>query len=208
MANLFTGIPIVFLARLLTAQVDVGETGLFAGRDAASIKTDIHHIRLAANGTTVLHYQLQNLGDTPLLASDVDGGGAMLRVVIRDANGVTIPQSLSQDAAVYGLTKLQILKEFWFVIPKGHSTGSTIEVNPGAYRGMKVGSRYAVSLHLSSQPDKEITREGLESVAARGTRILNGEFESEPVWITVEPPCCNERNREEMGKRKREKKKL
>jgi hypothetical protein len=167
------------------------EEMLFAGGEAVQIKVAIRHLRLPANASFSLPYQIQNIGDSPLLVSDTDGAGAVFRVVVRDAAGAEIQAKMASDSFGYGATKLQRLARFWFVIPKGHWSGSEVNMNLAGYKSIKVGSRYAVSLHLSSQPDTDITRGDIETIAPLNTRILKGEFDSEPIWITVKPPCCD-----------------
>lgn len=167
------------------------DNGFFAANSAARIEVTVRPLKLPANGRIRVRYQIHNLGQSPLLASDSDAGGAFLRLVVRDEDGKEIPSGTSSDEFFYGkLTSAQKLARFWFVIPKCHFAGSSFEVNLGGTPTIKAGARYALSLRLSSDPDSRITRDDIETVAPNGTRVLKGQFESDPVWITTEPACC------------------
>ncbi len=163
----------------------------FAAAGAARIEAIVSPLKIPADGRIRVRYQISNLGQSPLLASDSDLAGAFMRLVVRDSDGKEIPSGTSSDASFYGkLTSAQKLARFWFVIPKGHFAGSSFEVDLGGKPKIKAGARYALSVRLISEPDSRITRDDIETVAPNGTRVLKGQFESDPVWITTEPACC------------------
>lgn len=166
------------------------DNSFFAASSAARLDVTVNPLKLPANGRIRVCYQIHNLGQSPLLASESDVAGAFLRLVIQDEDGKEIPSGMSTDAVFFGkLTSAQKLARFWFVILRNHFAGSCFDADLGGPK-LKARARYAVSLLLTSDPDSMITREDLETVAPPGTRILKGKFESDPVWITTEPACC------------------
>src|SRR5450432_1300905 len=179
----------ILLLQLAAIAFPQSGESLFADPRTVRLEASVEPHKVLPQDRILVRYQIRNLGQSSLLASDSDLAGAYLRLVVRDKDGKEIPDSMSSDASFYGkLTPAQKLARFWFVIPRDHFAGNEFEVYRGGPPKMKAGERYAVSVLLTVDPDPAITKADIETVAPESTRLLRGKFESEPVWVTAERP--------------------
>lgn len=166
-----------------------GIDGVFAGNESVRLEVTVDVKHLPLNGWTPVRCELNNVSSQTLLVSDEQRMGGDLTLILRDEHGNELPARSSVDSMFSGrpLSWEEKLKFYWQPLLSHHFVGKRMEFYPGGYLNVKPGHRYKISARLISEPDPEISQDGLKLIFSYTPRVLRGEVESAPIWIAIDP---------------------